>query len=233
MTTAITTIAFDADDTLWHNEQLFRFTERQFADLLRDYADRDVLEKRLLNIEKKNLKLYGFGIKGFTLSMIETAIEVTEGRVPASIIKTILDSGRAMMVSPVVTLPGVHETLQALSHDYKLILVTKGDLFDQERKLAESGLGDFFTAVEVVTDKTQKTYETVFCRHGNGAGQSLMVGNSLRSDIIPALNAGAWGVYIPYEITWVLEEATEPVGMARYRHVRQITDVVPLLQVLN
>lgn len=232
MSVAIQTIAFDADDTLWHNERLFRFTEQQFADILCDYADKETLERCLLETEKRNLLLYGYGIKGFTLSMIETAVEITDGRVPARIIKMLLDAGQAMHKTSVEVFPGVQQVLETLRGNYHLMVITKGDLFDQERKLAESGLGDFFDAVEVVTDKDRPVYEKLFCRYGCRPEQAIMVGNSLKSDVIPALEAGAWGVYIPYEITWVLEEAEEPIGMARYRRIAHITDVVPLLQIL-
>ena len=187
MPAELTTIAFDADDTLWQNEQFFRVEERRFAELLADYAGHDHLSERLLQAEKRNLGLYGFGIKGFTLSMIETAIEVTEGRVPASVIDKILASGRDMLVHPVETLPGVRETLEELAGLYRIILVTKGDLFDQERKLAASGLGDYFSAVEIVSDKSRTTYERIFARHGDGPDRAMMVGNSLKSDVVPAI----------------------------------------------
>ena len=147
---SLTTIGFDADDTLWQNEQFFRMTEARFAELLADFAEADHLTERLIEAEKRNLARYGFGIKGFTLSMIETAIEVTEGRVPARVIGEILEAGREMLVHPVETLPHVTETLERLAPDYRIVLITKGDLFDQERKLAQSGLGDFFDAVEIV-----------------------------------------------------------------------------------
>ena len=146
----LTTIGFDADDTLWQNEQFYRLTELQFTELLADHAASEVISARLLEAEKRNLRHYGFGIKGFTLSMIETAIEITEGNVPANVIAQILDIGRDLLAHPVETLPHVRQTLEALSGKYLLVLITKGDLFDQERKLAQSGLGDLFDAVEIV-----------------------------------------------------------------------------------
>ena len=142
----LTTIGFDADDTLWQNEQFYQLTEKHFTALLADYAEGMQVSGRLLEAEKRNLSYYGFGIKGFTLSMIETAIEITEGNVPAKIVADILDIGRDLLSHPVETMPHVHETLEALSGSYLLVLITKGDLFDQERKLAQSGLGDFFDA---------------------------------------------------------------------------------------
>ena len=226
----LTTIGFDADDTLWQNEQFFRLTERRFAELLADHADPDHLSERLLEAEKRNLGVYGFGIKGFTLSMIETAIEVTRGRVPGEVIERILAAGRKMLAHPVETLPHVRETLEALAGDYRLVMITKGDLFDQERKLAQSDLGDFFHAVEIVSDKKPDTYDRIFARHGDGAGQAMMVGNSLKSDILPALEAGSWAVHVPHELTWVLEHAAEPVGHGRYR---AIPDLGPLRSLIE
>ncbi len=221
----VTTIGFDADDTLWQNEQFFRLTERRFAELLSDHGDHDAISARLLAAEKRNLGKYGFGIKGFTLSMIETAIEVTDDKVPASVIRQILEAGRDMLEHPVETLPHVPETLAALAGQYRIVLVTKGDLFDQERKLAQSGLGEFFDAVEIVSDKTRSTYERVFARHGDGPKRAMMVGNSLKSDIVPAIDAGSWGVFVPHELTWVLEHVEAPSGHERFR---EIADLQPL-----
>ena len=148
----ITAIGFDADDTLWQNEQYYRMTERHFQKLLGNFGDGADISARLLEAERRNLEYYGFGIKGFTLSMIETAIEVTEGKVPSRTIGEILDIGRELLRHPVEALPHVEDTLRALNGHYLLVLITKGDLFDQERKLAQSGLGDFFDAVEIVSD---------------------------------------------------------------------------------
>ncbi len=226
----VTTIGFDADDTLWQNEQFFRLTERRFAELLSDHGDHDSISAKLLEAEKRNLGKYGFGIKGFTLSMIETAIEVTDDKVPASVIRQILEAGRDMLEHPVETLPHVPETLAALAGQYRIVLVTKGDLFDQERKLAQSGLGDFFDAVEIVSDKTRSTYERIFRRHGDGPERSVMVGNSLKSDIVPAIDAGSWGVFVPHELTWVLEHVEAPTHHERFR---EIADLKPLPDLLR
>jgi len=227
---SLTTIGFDADDTLWQNERFFRTNEAQFAQLLADHAPEEVLSARLLEAEKRNLSHYGFGIKGFTLSMVETAVEVTEGRVPAGIIGEILAMGREMLSHPVETLPGVAETLKALSDGYRLVLVTKGDLFDQERKLAASGLGDYFHGVEIVSDKNADTYRRVFARHGDGAERAMMIGNSLKSDVVPAIEAGAWGVYVPHELTWVLEHVAPPTDAARFRELVHLGEVEPLVR---
>ena len=229
----LTTIGFDADDTLWQNEQFFRLTEERFKDLLADHAPPDHLGARLLEAEKRNLAHYGFGIKGFTLSMIETAVEVTEGRVPAAIIGEILSAGREMLSHPVETLPHVRETLQALAGDYRIVLVTKGDLFDQERKLAASGLGDFFDGVEIVSDKTPATYARVFSRHGDGPERAMMVGNSLKSDVVPAIEAGSWGVYEPHDLTWVLERVEPPAEHRRFREIADLGALPPLVSALR
>ena len=229
----LTTIGFDADDTLWQNEQFFRMSEARFAELLADHAEPAHLQERLLEAEKKNLGHYGFGIKGFTLSMIETAIEVTEGRVPAPTIGAILDVGREMLRHPVETLPHVRETLERLAGDYRLVMITKGDLFDQERKLAQSGLGELFDAIEIVSDKNSDTYRRVFARHGDGPEASMMIGNSLKSDVVPALEAGSWGVYVPHDLTWVLEHVEPPEGHPRYRKIDNLAELGPLLPALG
>lgn len=229
----ITTIAFDADDTLWHNERFFKLTKESFAGLLSDYADADHLEERLLAAERRNLSRYGFGIKGFTLSMIETAIEVSGETLPASVIKTILDAGRDMLDHPVELFPGVGEAVDRLAKSHKLLIVTKGDLFHQERKVAASGIADYFSGVEIVSDKSPATYQAVFARHGEGPEKGLMIGNSLKSDVIPAIEAGAWGVYVPHELTWVVEHASAPSAHPRYREVRAVAELPALVDALS
>lgn len=233
MTRNLTTIGFDADDTLWHNERFFRFTEARFAELLAPYAEGHDIPARLLDAEARNLRFYGFGIKGFTLSMVETAIEITDRRVPAAIIETILDWGREMLHHPVETLPHVLETLEALDATHRLVLITKGDLFDQERKLAASGLGEWFDAVEIVSAKDAATYSRIFAQHGEGAGHAMMVGNSLKSDIIPALEAGAWAVHVPHDLTWALEHAEEPTGTPRFHTIPTLRDLLPLVTAIG
>ena len=226
----LTTIGFDADDTLWQNEQFFRMTERQFAGLLADFAEADHLGERLLEAERRNLGHYGFGIKGFTLSMIETAIEVTDGKVPARVIAEILDAGREMLRHPVETLPHAEETLAELASSHRLVLITKGDLFDQERKVAASGLGELLDAVEIVSDKKADTYRTLFTRHGDGPERAMMVGNSLKSDVIPAIEAGGWGVHVPHDLTWELEHAEVPHGAERFREMPTLADLPALVR---
>ncbi len=226
----LTTLGFDADDTLWENERFFKLTEERFTELLIDFAEPDHLRERLLAAERRNLKFYGFGIKGFTLSMVETAIEVTDERVPARVIEKILAAGREMHAHPVETLPYVRETLEQLAPNYRMVLITKGDLFDQERKLAASGLGELFDAIEIVSDKTAETYSRIFSATGSSPQHAMMVGNSLKSDILPAIEAGSWGVHIPHDLTWALEHADEPIDAKHFRRLDHVGEVPALLR---
>ncbi|HSG79396.1 MAG TPA: HAD family hydrolase [Acidimicrobiia bacterium] len=208
-------VAFDADDTLWHNERLFIDTQRRFRELLGRHRDADVIEQRLYDTEVANLQHYGYGIKAFTLSMIETAIDLTEGEVTGDEITEILHWGREMLLAPVDLLPGVEAAITRLADRYPLMVITKGDLLDQETKLARSGLGDFFSHVEVVSRKDRGTYEEILARHGLGPERFVMVGNSLRSDVVPVAEMGAHAMYVPYETTW----AHEDVPPDRLRHL--------------
>ncbi len=227
------TIAFDADDTLWQNESFFRLTQDRFAALLKDYADADHLEERLLAAERRNIGHYGFGVKGFTLSMIETAIEVTEERVPANVIRELIEAGQDMLAHPIHLLDGVQEVLEAIAPDYDLMLITKGDLLDQERKLAQSGLGDFFDAAEIVSDKNTQTYQDILHRHGCDPAETVMIGNSVKSDVLPAIEAGAWGIWIPHGLTWALEEAKSPSDHPRYCWLRSMTELPQALRTIQ
>ncbi len=229
----LTTIGFDADDTLWQNEHYYQLTEEHFRRLLADFAESATISERLLEAERRNLAHYGFGIKGFTLSMIETAIEITEGKVPSSVIAKILDTGRDLLSHPVETLPHVRDTLETLAGKYLLVLITKGDLFDQERKLAQSGLGDYFDAVEIVSDKTAVTYRRIFSKVGDGPERAMMVGNSLKSDIVPAIAAGSYGVFVPHELTWVLERVEEPKEAPRFRKIGHLGELRGLIDTLE
>ena len=213
---ALHTIGFDADDTLWLNEVYFRLTEERFAALLADYADPADLGARLLAAERRNLGHYGFGVKGFVLSMIESAIEVTEARVPARVIAELIAAGREMLEQPIELLPHARAAVEALAPDHQILLITKGDLLDQERKLAQSGLGELFTGVEIVSDKTAPVYAAIFARHGTPPERAMMVGNSLKSDVLPALAVGAYGVHVPHVQTWALEHADAPVDDPRF-----------------
>ena len=213
---AITTVGVDADDTLWHNETIFRLTHKRFVDLLSDFADEATVESRLAEVEQRYLRLYGYGAKGFTLCMIDAAMELTDGRVGNRVIREILAAGREMLTHPVEPLPGVESALADLSERYRLVLITKGDLLHQEQKLAASGLGDLFSGVEIVSEKTADTYRKVFARHGPGAEQAVMAGNSVKSDILPALEAGALAALVPYPLVWAHEAADVPVDNPRF-----------------
>jgi putative hydrolase of the HAD superfamily len=225
------TIAFDADDTLWHNERGFKLTQNRFSELLAEFTSRDGLQDRLLSAERRNLGIYGFGVKGFVLSMVETAIEVTDGAVPTAVIAELLSMGRDMLSDPVELLPGVRGAIEPLQQTAEIVLITKGDLLDQERKLAQSGLGDLFDAVEIVSDKTADVYARIFARHDTA--HQMMVGNSVRSDVIPAIEAGAWGVHVPHELTWGYEHADAPVTHRRFREIFTLRELPELVATLN
>ncbi len=210
-------LAFDGDDTLWHNETLFSMTQGRFRSLISRHVDipTHILNARLPETERRNIPTYGYGIKGFVLSMIETAIEVTAKRIPAEDIQSILDYGRTMLEHPVELIEGAREVLETLrARDHELWLVTKGDLFDQESKIARSGLVPLFHAIEIVSEKDQVTYQRLLDRYGVSPDEFLMVGNSVRSDVLPVIEIGGKAIHIPYEITWEHEhvEGALPEG---------------------
>ena len=225
----LTTIGLDADDTLWHNERFFTLTQSRFTELLADHAEAGTLSEKLLAAEHRNVGRYGFGIKGFVLSMIETAVEVTEGRVPGTVIGQIIAAGQEMLAHPIELLDGVQETVEVLADRHRLVLITKGDLLDQERKLAQSGLGDLFDAVEIVSHKTPDAYARVFARHGDGAERALMAGNSMASDVVAPLKAGAWGVFVPHGLEWALERAPTPEDHPRFRRISTLAELPGLI----
>ena len=225
VTNLLTTICFDADDTLWHNERFFQLTQDRFFELLADHAEANDLAERLLEAERRNLGHYGFGIKGFVLSMIETALDVTDERVPGHVVRDLISAGQDMLSHPIELLPGAQEAVEDLSTKYQLLLITKGDLLDQERKLAQSGLGEMFDGVEIVSDKTVDVYTDIFQRRRILPDTALMVGNSLKSDVIPALDAGGWGVHVPHDLTWQLEHANAPRGHQRYRQIDTLAEL--------
>src|SRR5438270_4203549 len=199
-------VGFDGDDTLWHSETRFHVTQGEFRDLLKRHVPDADVDRRLAEMEMKNLGIYGYGVKSFTLSMLETASELTEGRSPRSDLEVILGWGKRMLMEPTELLDGVEETLRLLSGRHDLVLITKGDLFDQESKLARSGLGDLFLGVEILSEKNTDTYRGVFRRRGIDPAGFVMVGNSLRSDVVPVVAAGGRAVHIPYEVTWHHEQ---------------------------
>jgi putative hydrolase of the HAD superfamily len=222
---AITLICLDADDTLWHNMRHFNATEQALHDLLAPFAARDVTRERLIACETRNLALYGYGAKGFTLSMIETATELVDGPLPKSMIADILVAGRALLSHPVELFDGIADTLSQLAARARLVLVTKGDLLHQETKLAASGVGDLFHGVEIVSDKNAETFRRLFAREGVSPDQAVMAGDSLRSDIIPALKAGAWAAFIPQDGGWAHEHAVVPDDHPRFRQLAALADL--------
>ena len=226
----LTTVAFDADDTLWDNERYFQLTQAHFAQLLADYTDEAGLMERLVDAERRNLDHYGFGIKGFTLSMIETALEITNHTVSASVIAEILDAGREMLRHPVDLLPHARTAVEAAKETHRILLITKGDLLDQERKLAQSGLGELFDAVEIVSDKTTEIYKDIFARHGDGPERGMMVGNSMKSDVVPMVEAGGWGVFVPHGYEWSLEKAPPPSTSDRFAEIDDLSGLVALMR---
>ena len=205
----ITVVGLDGDDTLWQNETRFILTQEEFRGLLQRHAPRADVDAHLDEVERKNLAIYGYGVKSFTLSMIETAIELTEGRIPAADLEVILGWGKRMLMQPTELLEGVEAAVRALSGQYDLLLITKGDLFDQESKLARSGLADLFLGVEIVSEKNIASYRGILARRGIKADEFVMVGNSPRSDILPVLALGARAVHIPYHVTWHHEHVPE------------------------
>lgn len=212
-----TLICLDADDTLWHHESHYHVAHQRFHELLAAWADADRVGAALAEVEHRNLGLFGYGAKGFTLSMLETALDVGGAEISSSVLAQILEAGRALMRHPIEPLPSVAEALPRLAAMAPLVLITKGDLFLQESKLAASGLGRHFAGVEVVSDKTADTYRRVFARHDADPARALMAGNSVRSDVLPALEAGSEAVLIPYPLVWVHESAPVPDDHPRFR----------------
>jgi putative hydrolase of the HAD superfamily len=203
-------IAFDADDTLWHSESLYSEAQDKFKQLLAPYHDAEQIGQRLHQTEMRNLQYYGYGIKGFTLSLIETAIELTEGRILSTEIQKVIDLAKDMLTAEVQLLGHAEETVARLADSYPLMMITKGDLFDQEAKIARSGLRQYFRYIEIVSDKTRDDYVTLLAKYRLAPSRFLMVGNSLRSDILPVVALGGRAVYIPYHITWAHENVLPP-----------------------
>jgi putative hydrolase of the HAD superfamily len=201
----IAAIGLDADDTLWHNEDHFSATEEAFADLLSPWVGVDVARAELLKTETNNLHLFGYGVKSFTLSMIEAAMTLSNGEISSSDLAVLLERGKDMLERPAEMLPGVIETLATLATNHPLLLITKGDLHHQHRKVEESQLGRWFRSVEIVREKDVSTYADVLRRHDLRADEFVMVGNSVKSDVLPAVELGAVGVHIPYHFTWAHE----------------------------
>ncbi len=226
-------ICLDADDTLWHNMRHFNATEEALVAMLQPFADAHIARDTLNACEGRNLKLYGYGAKGFTLSMIETAVELAGDQISKTMIEEILAAGRALLAHPVDLFDDVAETLDALAHRGRLVLVTKGDLLHQESKLAASGLGDLFSGIEIVSDKTENTFRRVFGQYGVAPHEAIMAGDSMRSDIRPALEAGAWAAYIPQEGAWVHEIADTPADHVRFRQIDRLAELPDLIDAIS
>jgi putative hydrolase of the HAD superfamily len=227
----IDVIAFDADDTLWHSESLYLQAQQKLQELLVPYHGDNGVVDALNETEMGNLPYYGYGIKGFTLSMIETAIRVTDAQIEGRDIQRIIDLAKEMLGAPVQLLDHVAEVIPVLSESYPLMVITKGDLFDQEAKVARSGLASHFGAVEVVSDKTPDVYRALLDKHHLDPGRFLMVGNSLRSDILPVVSLGAGAVHIPYHITWEHEKV--PVGASEAADYLVIEHIGLLLELVT
>ena len=227
-------IAFDADDTLWQNEHLYAESQAGLTSLLAQYHPAGWINERLFQTEMRNLEHFGYGIKAFTLSMIETAIELTEGRISGADLQTLIDRAKTMLHAEVELIDHVDQTLSRLQGKYPLMLLTKGDLFEQENKIARSGLGDRFRYVEIVSTKTISVYQDLLEKHSIPSGRFLMIENSLRSDILPLLELGAYAVYIPHELTWQHENSDPPpedqAGFYQLENIGQLPDLLEQLE---
>ena len=223
-------IGFDADDTLWHCETHFASAQEQFTRLLAPYGTELLPLARLMEIERRNMHTYGYGVKGFTLSMIETAVEITGGRISGHDIGNIIELGRSILDQPLEVIDGVRPVLEGLAGRRLLLLVTKGDLLDQEAKISRSGLADLFSAIEIVSEKDQAAYRRLLGRHGIDAARFVMIGNSLRSDILPVIALGGRGIHVPYRITAAHETADDPGTAIKAENIR---DVPRLLEAMG
>lgn len=229
MIEGIQVIGFDADDTLWINETYFLETEQKLRLLLAPYVDSETVSAELFHTESRNMPLYGYGVKAYILSVIETAIRITNGKVSAGILEQILMLGKEQLTKPVELLDGVEDTLNALVGRYRLIVVTKGDLLDQEQKLRRSGIEHLFHHVEIMSDKTDREYRALLNHLDIRPEEFLMIGNSVRSDIIPPLALGSYAIHVPYQTTWAHELVDEPVVSPRFYSVDSLWDVISLL----
>lgn len=225
----IKVVGFDADDTLWVNETYFREVEEKFADLLENYETKNKVDQELFKMEMNNLELYGYGIKGFMLSMIESALELSNNHIPSKTINEILTLGKEMIAKPVELLKGVEEVLFELSKKYRLIVLTKGDLLDQERKLERSGLTKYFHHVEVLSDKKEENYKNLLDHLEINTNEFLMIGNSLKSDVIPILNIGGMAVHVPFHTTWAHEQVAPEEHNNNHLTLNTLADILKYL----
>ena len=225
----IKTIAFDADDTLWVNEPYFRKAEDQFCSLMENYLPHHSSHKELFAIEIKNLPLYGYGIKAFTLSMIEAAMSISNKTVGLSAIEKMMDIGREMLKAPVELIDGVEDVLQALHGKYRLVMATKGDLLDQERKLEKSGLADYFHHIEIMSEKKIPNYKKLIQHLDIHPNEFLMIGNSIKSDVLPVLELGGYAFHVPFHTTWAYEQVEATIENERFRGLKQVQEVLDFL----
>ena len=223
-------IAFDADDTLWHNEPYFDEAQAKFCELFAGYASNQEILQLILSHQVKNLPLYGFGIKAFVLSMIESALELTNHKISGNGIEKIIKIGKDLLQKPVELLPNVESVLEQLKGKYKLVVATKGDLKDQHRKLHDSGIGTYFHHIEVISDKAELDYEKMLGRLDCKAQDFLMIGNSLKSDVLPVLNIGGHAIHIPYHTTWEYEKIDFEIEHDNFKSFTDITEILPLLK---
>ncbi len=226
---AIQVIAFDADDTLWVNEPYFRETENRFFEMFQDYLPEHTVARELLKTEIDNLTLYGYGIKGFILSMIETAMRVSDKTIPLHVIENIIDEGKMLLQKPIEMIDGVEDVLKSLKGKYRLVMATKGDLLDQERKLRKSGLEHYFHHIEIMSDKREADYKKLIKHLDIAPGEFLMIGNSLKSDVLPVLNIGGHAIHVPFHITWEHEKIDHTIEHENFREVSSIREILKLL----
>lgn len=226
----IKVIAFDADDTLWVNEPYFQATEKKFCSLLEDFLPQHSISNELFKVEVDNLPLYGFGIKGYILSMIEAALRITDKKISVAAIDLILEYGKEMLNEPIELLAGVEEVLQALKTDFRLVVATKGDLLDQERKLKKSGLTHYFHHIEIMSDKKEEDYLKLIRHLDIEPAEFMMIGNSLKSDVVPVLNIGGHAIHVPYHTTWAHEHIENDLEHENFGQAATLSDVLPFLQ---
>ncbi|WP_159519674.1 HAD family hydrolase [Sunxiuqinia indica] len=225
----IQVIAFDADDTLWENENFFREAEQQFCELLKAYQPREQIMEQLFKVEVQNMEIYGYGIKAFILSLVETSLLISDKKVRPEEVEAIVDIGKTMLNKDVVLLDGIRDVLEELAPNYRLVLATKGDLLDQERKLKKSGLLNYFHHIEVMSHKKETNYQALLNHLDIEARHFMMIGNSLKSDVLPVINLGGTAVHVPYCTTWVLEQMNpEDIKSDRFFELKEIRDVLTL-----
>lgn len=229
MPNKIKVIAFDADDTLWHNEHYFQEVEHKFCAMLEEYLPQHTVERELMQTEMENVSLYGYGIKSFILSMIETAIRISDKTIQVSVVERIILLGREMLDKPIEKMDGVDEVLHLLQEKYRLVVATKGDLLDQERKLKKSGLEHFFHHIEIMSEKGESDYLKLIKHLDIKPDEFLMIGNSLKSDVLPVLALGGHGFHIPYHITWGHEKVDKIIDHPNFKEFRKLSEIVNYL----